>query len=236
MPELEDSSSNIKEFSQFVNIDKNENKRERQYFSERFSNEIIERAPDKMMDIVEDYVVIVSRNLILYFDVKKHLEAQVPSQPDEKLILVREEDVLSIKIKPDKKFICLQEIGHEQSCIVVEDTITREISFLKFELNESNQINRRKRMRLIGLSIKENQTESIMARNTERSPLLKFRSSATIDPDSHKWAHVGLALRENGCVEFYSEFIYVDQLNEAAHECVDVEVGHNNFYFKFVKN
>ena len=66
---------------------------------------------------------------------------------------MREEDVLSIKIKPDKKFICLQEIGVEESCIVVEDTITREISFLTFELTESEDIKRRKRMRLIGLSM-----------------------------------------------------------------------------------
>jgi len=30
------------------------------------------------------------------------------------------------------------------------------------------------------------------------------------DPSTNKWSYLGLALRENGSVEIYADFIYVD--------------------------
>lgn len=48
------------------------------------------------------------------------------------------------------------------------------------------------------------------------------------------WYFVGALLRKNGRVEFYSDFIYTDYYFIANHECVDIESGGYNFYFKFV--
>ena len=81
-----------------------------------------------------------------------------------------------------------------------------------------------------GLSLKDT------AQHLEKSPLLKFRSAASQDSVTGKWYFVGIALRENGRVEIYSDFIYVDQFHDPNMQCVDIETGSFNFYFKMVKN
>ena len=47
-----------------------------------------------------------------------------------------------------------------------------------------------------------------------RSPMVKFRSSLKFDNETQKWYHMGMALRQNGNVEFYSDFTYVDTYDE----------------------
>ena len=48
--------------------------------------------------------------------------------------------------------------------------------------------------------------------------------------------HVGLVLRENGCMEVYSDFIKVSDYHNALHPCVDIETTTNNFFIKCVDN
>ena len=85
-------------------------------------------------------------------------------------------------------------------------------------------------MYLIGLSIKDSDDK------LEKSPLLKFRSSATLDPITGKWYHLGLLLRENGRVEIYADFVRVSIYDDHKLQCVDIEMGNNEFYLKVVKD
>lgn len=72
------------------------------------------------------------------------------------------------------------------------------------------------------------------------SPLLKFRSVAKteINPVTreHTRYQVGIAIRENGKIEVYSDFILVDEYYDPDHQCVDIETNFNSFYLKMVKN
>jgi len=58
-------------------------------------------------------------------------------------------------------------------------------------------------LELVQLGIFVNDTE--MA----KSPLLKYRSVAKIDPETGKFYQVGIVLRENGRYEIYSDFMLV---------------------------
>lgn len=72
------------------------------------------------------------------------------------------------------------------------------------------------------------------------SPLLKFRSVAKteINPVTGERIRyqVGIAIRENGKIEVYSDFILVDEYYNPDHQCVDIETNFNSFYLKMVKN
>ena len=72
------------------------------------------------------------------------------------------------------------------------------------------------------------------------SPLLKFRSVAKtgIDPVTQEVSRyqVGIAIRQNGKIEVYSDFILVDEYYEPNHQCIDIETNFNSFYLKMVKN
>ena len=68
------------------------------------------------------------------------------------------------------------------------------------------------------------------------SPILKFRASAQFDHETEKWYHVAALLRENGRIEFYSDFIYVDKFEDPKLQCVDVEAAGKKFVFRLVKD
>lgn len=70
----------------------------------------------------------------------------------------------------------------------------------------------------------------------QRSPLLKFRATAKYDDDLGQWSQVGLALREDGSVEVYADFIYADKIYDEESQCVDIESGNRSFFFKMVRN
>ena len=127
-----------------------------------------------------------------------------------------------IQMKQDKKVVCMQEIGRNESCLVIEDLITRDIRFLRIQKCSEFE------MQIVGLG-----QYNSAAENLSQSKVLKFRSSARYDQETGKWYHVGVLLRENGRLEFYSDFIYTDMCHNENKKCVDIESGDTNFYFKF---
>ena len=99
--------------------------------------------------------------------------------------------------------------------------------FLRFQHDEKKE---EKRLKLVGLGMENFDKE------LELSPMIKFRSSANFDEETNMWYHVAILLRENGRVENYSDFTYTDCYENEAQQCVDIEVGGTNFFFKFVAN
>lgn len=131
-------------------------------------------------------------------------------------------------MQKNKKIICLQEIGKNQSCIVVEDVKTRVISYLTFRMVQDSH--GQNIMHMIGLGVKDEE------KKLKKSKLLKFRSTASFNEDTEKWYFVGIVLRENGRVEVYADFILVDHFYDPNQQCVDIEIGNNNIYLKIVKD
>jgi len=74
------------------------------------------------------------------------------------------------------------------------------------------------------------------------SPLVKYRSVCKIngntgkkEGDPVKKYQVGMVLRENGRIEFYSDFILVNEYYNPNLQCVDIATDLNEFFLKFVK-
>ena len=130
-----------------------------------------------------------------------------------------------IEMKSDKKIICVQEIGEDDSCMIVEDLKTRRIRFMHLKVDSENH-----GLKLIGLGLNNDTGDATM----KPPHVLKFRSSARIDPTTGMWYFVGALLRVNGRVDFYSDFIYTNSWNNPNFECVDLESGGSNFWFRCV--
>ena len=65
--------------------------------------------------------------------------------------------------------------------------------------------------------------------------MLKFRSVSKLNPSTGKSFQVALAVRANGCVDFYSDFVLVNEYMNAKLQCVDIESAIDQFYLKFVR-
>ena len=65
------------------------------------------------------------------------------------------------------------------------------------------------------------------------SKLVKYRSVCKTR-DSGKKYQVGLVVRENGRVEFYSDFILVNEYYNPRLQCIDIATDLNQFFLKFV--
>ena len=70
----------------------------------------------------------------------------------------------------------------------------------------------------------------------QKSPILKFCSSASYSAELDEWSQVSLLLRQDGRVEIYTDFIMVDEIYDHKRQCVDIESGNRCFYFKMVQD
>ena len=86
-----------------------------------------------MLDYLDDHLILAYRHTIYYVNVSDHLLAY-DAVEYQKVTDIREEDIKNIKLKDTKKILCFPELNSEQSCIVIEDINTREVSFLAFRL------------------------------------------------------------------------------------------------------
>ena len=68
------------------------------------------------------------------------------------------------------------------------------------------------------------------------SPLVKYRSITKTNGKTNKKYQVGVVVRENGRIEFYSDFILVNEYFNPYKQCVDVATDFNQFFLKFVTN
>ena len=109
----------------------------RQNVSELFGKDIIKRAPDKMIDIIDNHILLAYRNSIIYLDVSQYgiynddirvrddLKAERMHDEHFIPINVEREQLLFFELQPKYKIICIQEIGNEMSAFVLEDIVSR---------------------------------------------------------------------------------------------------------------
>ena len=71
---------------------------------------------------------------------------------------------------------------------------------------------------------------------TVASPILKFRSVAKIDASNGKRYNLSIALRENGRLEVYSNFVLVNDYYNPMMQVVDIETDFYMFYIKFASD
>ena len=90
-----------------------------------------------MVDIVDGCLILAYRHMLMYFDAYKYMAGGIMA--DAHIVVnVALEDCHVVKLKKDKKIFCLQEIGQTESCVVIEDLVTREVRFLRFDTHEPN--------------------------------------------------------------------------------------------------
>ena len=53
------------------------------------------------------------------------------------------------------------------------------------------------------------------------------------ETDDGKLYMVGLVLREDNCIEFYSDFMLVNEYEDPNLPCIDIDCDFNLFYFRF---
>ena len=177
--------------------------------NEIFSERIIKRAPDKMIDFLDGHILLAYRNSIFYLDVSDYgvIDGNVPNSlkigQDEQFIEVSvpKKKVVFLELLRKYKIICIQEIGNEMSAFVLEDIITRQIRFLRaYYENETHTL------KLVQLGVITNSS------TMKPSRLLKYRAVAKKEPGPDgKYYQVGIVLRENGRFEVYSDFMLVNQ-------------------------
>lgn len=69
-----------------------------------------------------------------------------------------------------------------------------------------------------------------MAQRGETRRLLKYKSVMR-ETEEGKLYMVGLVLRADGGIEFYSDFMLVNEFYDAKRPCKDIDCDFNLFYF-----
>ena len=109
---------------------------------------------------------------------------------------------------------------------MIEDLASRQIRFLRAYYPDAQE----RKMKLVQLGVMVSKT------TMTNSPLVKYRSVAKTDPYTGKGYQVGLVLRQNGRVEFYSDFMLTNEHYTPDLQCVDIETDFQKFYLKFAKD
>ena len=101
-----------------------------------FGEEIIQRAPDKMIDMLQGNLMLAYRDLVIYVNVNQYGvedERLIPRDQDPNYIVIdiKENQLQYLDLHEKYKIICIQEIGNEMSAFVLEDLENRQIRFLR---------------------------------------------------------------------------------------------------------
>ena len=125
------------------------------------------------------------------------------------------------------KVVCIQDIGSSTSAVVLEDLRSRQVRFLRIDFAPRDG---RRRLKFVQLGLQINLSELAV------SPLLKYRSVSKRNPKTGGYSQLAVAIRENGRVEFFSDFVLVNEYTNPKLQCVDVLTDFRQFYLKFVMN
>ena len=204
--------------------------------NDMFGDKLIDRSPDKMIDILDGMILLAYRNSIIYVNVGKYgvddfskCPQEFKKSEDHAIVPLVQEQLSFLKLDASFKIITIQEIGNECAAVVLEEIHTRQIRYLRAEYHESGQGDSRK-LTLVQLGIK------VTTGEFSRSELVKYRSVAKKDPRTGKNYQVGIVVRASGRFEVYSDFMLVYEYYNQQHQCVDVETDFGSFFLKFVKN
>lgn len=98
--------------------------------SEMFGDKIIDRAPDKMIDMLQGNLLLAYRDLVIYCNINQYgVEdtSRIPAGQDPNFVKVdiQKEQLQFLDLHEDYKIICIQDIGNKMSAFVLEDLQTR---------------------------------------------------------------------------------------------------------------
>ena len=100
-----------------------------------------------MVDILQGNLLLAYRDLLIYCNVASYgVEdpSKIPQNQDPNYVIVniREDQLQFLDLNEKYKIICIQEIGREMSCIVLEDLDNRQVRYLRAYYEETEQENR----------------------------------------------------------------------------------------------
>ena len=111
--------------------------------------------------------------------------------------------------------------------IVLEDLQNRQIRFLRVSVPNKQSGENHIKIAQLGYIVNNS--------NLTASPLIKFRSVSKINQKTGRRYQVAVAVRENGRVEFYSDFVLVNEYMNPKIQCVNIDSGQDSFNMKFVE-
>lgn len=96
-----------------------------------FDDQIIQRAPPKMIDYIDvdddtDFLLLAYRHQVIFINLKSQKDEMEKEQSDD--VITVDVDIANvdvINISKQFKIICLQQIDKSSSCLVIEDVKTR---------------------------------------------------------------------------------------------------------------
>ena len=139
---------------------------------------------------------------------------------------VDKEEITTLNLKNLYKIICIQPLGSKVSSIVLESLKYGSLKFLSVEPTTEGI----EPLKFVQLGVNQNYSRLSV------SKLIKYRSVCKYDKETKKKHQVGVVVRENGRVEFYSDFILVNEYYNPGLQCIDIATDFNQFFLKFVKN
>ena len=138
-------------------------------FTDGDHNKLIERAPNKMIDYFDGYIILGFRSVLVYLKINK--EEIDEKKESEEVIEINVQGLSEIKqlnLSEQYKIICIQPLGSSSgTSIVLETLTTRQIRFIRVTPKEKNG---EKHLKFVQLGVLVNHSPMTI------SKLLKYRS------------------------------------------------------------
>ena len=173
-----------------ADIEFEDSMQEMQSVSQILKNRIIKRAPDKMIDYLDGYILISYRNHIVYMDVCEYVNGSSPedsAKVNEKKI--ENSKLAFVDMDSSYKIISMQQVGlSDMTTLVLEHLETRQIRFLRIDTPVAIEGSTKKKLRLL-------QMGAINPSYLQPSKLLKYRSIAKTDKQTGQRYQVCVVVR-----------------------------------------
>ena len=177
---------------------------------------------EDMLEYSEGYVLVGTPSHVIFFDLDEQIRLQAINGDQARVHIDLSPDAVhTFEIEQQFRLNSLLDLGSDYAVVVLESTESHQLTF--FRINFTVHEQSKAKLQLIQLGLMVN-----MAHEEDTSSIAKQRALCFRDRNG-KFTHRLLVLRASGRINFYSDFMLVNDDLDEASPVRDIETGANEF-------
>ena len=173
----------------------------------------------EFMAVAKGHLVLSDGKSVYFTNLLKIIKMHQKNKDSERKVSMKHIDVRSFHIKETQMVLKgIEDLGSGDAALIVEEKVNHYLTFLRLELYEEDKLATVPRTRLNQIEPSYDPEDDIADGTDHNSPVREVKSViVAMDDDFNPLQdemHFAVALREDGTLDFYCNFVYVSSFDK----------------------